>query len=153
GQIFDQNPLRTGFEGGASEGEYENSLNLQWAHGKAGEDKVYIVLSGNHLYKAIDKELEGLHWNYEPKISINGNSNIGLECNKEDWEISFNNEISKDNGDVRGNKEQNLCNYRKSSLGVEPEYVPLVNFAGRGENGGATTFVLASERRQSTRKS
>lgn len=86
----------------------------------------------SHLYKAIDKELEGLHWDYEPKISINGNPNIGLECNKEDWEISFNNEISKDNGDVRGNNEQNLCNCRKSSLGVEPESVPLVNLAGRG---------------------
>ncbi|MBA0711947.1 hypothetical protein Golax_011076 [Gossypium laxum] len=42
GQIFDQNPLRTGFEGGAFEREYENSLNLQWAHGKAGEDRVHV---------------------------------------------------------------------------------------------------------------
>ncbi|MBA0754404.1 hypothetical protein Gogos_019943 [Gossypium gossypioides] len=134
----------------------EHSHNLQWAHGKAGEDRVHVVLSKkqrwlfivifdgssgpdapdflmSHLYKAIDKELEGLLWDYEPETSINGNPNIGLECNKENWEIYFNNEISKDNDDVRGNNERNLCNCRKSSLGVEPESVPLVNFAGRAK--------------------
>ena len=58
---------------------------MQWAHGKAGEDRVHVVLSEeqgwlfigiydgfsgpdapdflmSHLYKFIDKELEGLLW-------------------------------------------------------------------------------------------
>lgn len=81
---------RNCLEGGPSEGEYGNSRNLQWAHGKAGEDRVHVVLSEeqgwlfigiydgfsgpdapdflmSHLYRAIDKELEGLLWDYEDK--------------------------------------------------------------------------------------
>ncbi|KAK7843080.1 protein phosphatase 2c 32 [Quercus suber] len=77
-------------EGGPSEGEYRCTQNLQWAHGKAGEDRVQVVLSEeqgwlfigiydgfsgpdapdflmSHLYKAIDIELEGLLWDYEDK--------------------------------------------------------------------------------------
>lgn len=77
-------------EGGPSEGEYRNTHNLQWAHGKAGEDRVHVVLSEeqgwlfigiydgfsgpdapdflmSYLYRAIDKELEGLLWDYEDK--------------------------------------------------------------------------------------
>ncbi|WOL09590.1 hypothetical protein Cni_G18343 [Canna indica] len=77
-------------EVGTSEPEYSSSRNLQWAHGKAGEDRVHVVLSEeqgwlfvgiydgfngpdapdflmSNLYKAIDKELEGLLWDYEDK--------------------------------------------------------------------------------------
>ncbi|XP_020598810.1 protein phosphatase 2C 32-like isoform X2 [Phalaenopsis equestris] len=68
-------------EGGASEHKYRDMKNLQWAHGKAGEDRVHVVLSEeqgwlfvgiydgfsgpdapdflmSNLYMAIDKELE-----------------------------------------------------------------------------------------------
>ncbi|XP_044502406.1 protein phosphatase 2C 32 isoform X2 [Mangifera indica] len=81
---------RNCFEGGPSESENGNSCNLQWAHGKAGEDRVHVVVSEeqgwlfigiydgfsgpdapdflmSHLYRAIDKELEGLLWDYEDK--------------------------------------------------------------------------------------
>ncbi|KAJ1697724.1 hypothetical protein LUZ63_006236 [Rhynchospora breviuscula] len=85
-----QSELGVGFPGGSSEPEYSETRNLQWAHGKAGEDRVHVVLSeeqgwlfvgiydgfsgpdapdflmGN-LYKAIDRELEGLLWDYEEK--------------------------------------------------------------------------------------
>ncbi|XP_010908775.1 protein phosphatase 2C 32 isoform X2 [Elaeis guineensis] len=77
-------------EVGPSEPEYSNTRNLQWAHGKAGEDRVHVVLSEeqgwlfigiydgfsgpdapdflmSNLYKSIDKELEGLLWDYEDK--------------------------------------------------------------------------------------
>ncbi|ONK63127.1 uncharacterized protein A4U43_C07F11690 [Asparagus officinalis] len=62
-------------EVGPSEPEYSNSRNLQWAHGRAGEDRIYDGFSGpdapdflmSNLYKAIDKELEGLLWDYEDK--------------------------------------------------------------------------------------
>ncbi|XP_027367529.1 protein phosphatase 2C 32 isoform X2 [Abrus precatorius] len=70
------------------EGEYKHMHNLQWAHGKAGEDRVHVVLSEeqgwlfigiydgfsgpdapdflmSHLYRFINKELEGLLWEYE----------------------------------------------------------------------------------------
>nr|CAD1833781.1 unnamed protein product [Ananas comosus var. bracteatus] len=76
--------------GGSEAPVYGSSRNLQWAHGKAGEDRVHIVLSEeqgwlfvgiydgfsgpdapdflmSNLYKAIDKELEGLLWDYEDK--------------------------------------------------------------------------------------
>ncbi|KAF2315087.1 hypothetical protein GH714_038133 [Hevea brasiliensis] len=94
---------------------YVNSHNLQWAHGKAGEDRIHVVLSEeqgwlfigiydgfsgpdapdflmSHLYRAIDKELEGVLWDYEDK-SVNGpiepelskciNAEAGSECGKE----------------------------------------------------------------------
>ncbi|KAF0911987.1 hypothetical protein E2562_012798 [Oryza meyeriana var. granulata] len=77
-----------GLEAGLPEPEYSVTRNLQWAHGKAGEDRVHVVLSEeqgwlfigiydgfsgpdapdflmSNLYKAIDKELEGLLWVYE----------------------------------------------------------------------------------------
>lgn len=77
-----------GLESGIPEPEYNVTRNLQWAHGKAGEDRVHVVLSEeqgwlfigiydgfsgpdvpdflmSNLYKAIDRELEGLLWVYE----------------------------------------------------------------------------------------
>ncbi|TVU46864.1 hypothetical protein EJB05_06436 [Eragrostis curvula] len=79
---------QNGLEAGIPEPEYNVTRNLQWAHGKAGEDRVHVVLSEeqgwlfigiydgfsgpdapdflmSNLYKAIDKELEGLLWVYE----------------------------------------------------------------------------------------
>ncbi|AQL06365.1 protein phosphatase 2C 32 isoform X2 [Zea mays] len=79
---------QNGLEPGIPEHEYNVTRNLQWAHGKAGEDRVHVVLSEEQgwlfigiydgfsgpdapdflmstLYKAIDKELEGLLWVYE----------------------------------------------------------------------------------------
>uniref|UniRef100_A0A1D1Y2F0 protein-serine/threonine phosphatase n=1 Tax=Anthurium amnicola TaxID=1678845 RepID=A0A1D1Y2F0_9ARAE len=82
---------RNSVELGPSKDEYGNTHNLQWAHGKAGEDRVHVVLSEeqgwlfvgiydgfsgpdapdflmSNLYKAIDKELDGLLWEYEDKL-------------------------------------------------------------------------------------
>lgn len=113
-------PSRNCLEGGPSEGEYGSSRNLQWAHGKAGEDRVHVVLSEeqgwlfigiydgfsgpdapdflmSHLYKAIDKELEGLLWDYEdksrfdplkPEISTSRNPHASFECSKENQSTS-----------------------------------------------------------------
>ncbi|KAF8401195.1 hypothetical protein HHK36_012126 [Tetracentron sinense] len=107
---------RSCLDAGPSEGEYRNTRNLQWAHGKAGEDRVHVVLSEeqgwlfvgiydgfsgpdapdflmSHLYRAIDKELEGLLWDYEdistndpPKQEIfeNGNGGAASESREED---------------------------------------------------------------------
>ncbi|XWS36003.1 hypothetical protein CRYUN_Cryun20dG0044600 [Craigia yunnanensis] len=130
---FRSEPSRNFLEGGPSEGEYGNSRNLQWAHGKAGEDRVHVVLSEeqgwlfigiydgfsgpdapdflmSHLYKAIDKELEGLLWDYEdksgtyplkPEISKSGNLDTGLECSKEDQSYSCSDqEISSSIGEL-----------------------------------------------------
>ncbi|XP_072975394.1 protein phosphatase 2C 32 [Typha angustifolia] len=87
---FRSEAMQNSVEDGPSDPEYSNSRNLQWAHGKAGEDRVHVVLSEeqgwlfigiydgfsgpdapeflmSNLYKAIDKELEGLLWDYEDK--------------------------------------------------------------------------------------
>ncbi|CAL0300175.1 unnamed protein product [Lupinus luteus] len=78
-------------EVGPSEVEYKHTHNLQWAQGKAGEDRVHVVLSEeqgwlfigiydgfsgpdapdflmSHLYRFIDMELEGLLWDYEDNL-------------------------------------------------------------------------------------
>ncbi|XP_068659263.1 protein phosphatase 2C 32-like isoform X2 [Aristolochia californica] len=98
-------PPRNYVEAGPSEVEYSNTRNLQWAHGKAGEDRVHVVLSEeqgwlfvgiydgfsgpdapdflmSNLYKAIDKELEGLLWDYEEKTETNPSSSGILENDK-----------------------------------------------------------------------
>ncbi|OIW13023.1 hypothetical protein TanjilG_15472 [Lupinus angustifolius] len=85
---FRSEVARNCVEVGSSEMEYRNTHNLQWAQGKAGEDRVHVVLSEeqgwlfigiydgfsgpdapdflmSHLYRFIDKELEGLLWDYE----------------------------------------------------------------------------------------
>lgn len=78
-------------EVGSAEPEYRRARNLQWAQGKAGEDRVHVVLSEeqawlfigiydgfngpdapeflmSNLYRAIDKELEGLLWIMERNL-------------------------------------------------------------------------------------
>ncbi|XVF22226.1 hypothetical protein REPUB_Repub12eG0155300 [Reevesia pubescens] len=129
---FQLEPSQNCLEGGPSEGEYGNSRNLQWAHGKAGEDRVHVVLSEeqgwlfigiydgfsgpdapdflmSHLYKAIDKELEGLLWDYEdksgmdplkPEISRSGNLDAALECSKDQPNSCSDQEISSSAGEL-----------------------------------------------------
>ncbi|KAE8657768.1 peptidyl-prolyl cis-trans isomerase CYP20-3 [Hibiscus syriacus] len=143
---FLSEPSRNCFEGGPSEGEYGNSRNLQWTHGKAGEDRVHVVLSEEqgwlfigiydgfsgpdapdflmrHLYIAIDKELERLLWDYDES---------GIDPLKP--EIS--NSRDPDTGLECSKEDQaiswNACHCRKSSLGVESESVPIANLSGRG---------------------
>ncbi|XP_078446485.1 protein phosphatase 2C family protein [Wolffia australiana] len=77
----------------ASDNDYAAGEKLQWAHGKAGEDRVHVVLSEEqgwlfvgiydgfsgpdapeflmrHLYRAVDRELQGLLWDLaEPPSS------------------------------------------------------------------------------------
>lgn len=84
------------------EGDYSmESQNLQWAQGKAGEDRVHIVISEEHswvfvgifdgfngpdapdyllsnLYPAVHKELKGLLW-YDKFESSNNNSTEGIK--------------------------------------------------------------------------
>ncbi|KAL5700445.1 hypothetical protein ACHQM5_025888 [Ranunculus cassubicifolius] len=99
-QEVSQNCLETGIPGE----EYRNACNLQWAHGKAGEDRVHVVLSEeqgwlfvgiydgfsgpdapdflmSHLYRAIDKELEGLFWDYED-ITVDKQSESTIPDNR-----------------------------------------------------------------------
>ncbi|KAF5455519.1 hypothetical protein F2P56_025084 [Juglans regia] len=113
---FRPDASRNFLDGVPSEGEYRCTHNLQWAHGKAGEDRVQVVLSEeqgwlfigiydgfsgpdapdflmSHLYKAIDRELEGLLWDYEdkpindqlkPKLHETGKTEATSESRKED---------------------------------------------------------------------
>ncbi|CAL5429536.1 unnamed protein product [Camellia sinensis] len=79
-------------DGGESEAKVEGS-NVQWALGKAGEDRVHVVVSEEHgwlfvgiydgfngpdapeflmgnLYKAVYNELEGLFWDSEDREGV-----------------------------------------------------------------------------------
>lgn len=99
-----QEPTHSCLEAGPSAEEYSNACNLQWAHGKAGEDRVHVVLSEeqgwlyvgiydgfsgpdapdflmSNLYRAIDKELEGLLWDYEDN-AMNDQSEPELSENR-----------------------------------------------------------------------
>ncbi|XP_038709002.1 protein phosphatase 2C 32-like isoform X1 [Tripterygium wilfordii] len=112
---FQPEAPRNCLEEGPLEGDCGNSRNLQWAHGKAGEDRVHVVLSEeqgwlfigiydgfsgpdapdflmSNLYRAIDKELEGLLWDYDdkpkndplkPELLKSENAEAGSECCKE----------------------------------------------------------------------
>ncbi|XP_010275283.1 PREDICTED: protein phosphatase 2C 29-like isoform X2 [Nelumbo nucifera] len=92
----------TGYGG---EAEAKNESNVQWAHGKAGEDRVHVVVSEEHgwlfvgiydgfngpdapeflmsnLYRAVYNELEGLFWDAEKDSSVvieqeSANCNLG----------------------------------------------------------------------------
>lgn len=85
----------------SSDLENKGGCNLQWAQGKAGEDRVHVVLSDKHgwlfvgiydgfngsdapdflmsnLYPAIHKELKGLLWDHKDGFDLfNGSSNEG----------------------------------------------------------------------------
>ncbi|OVA01296.1 Protein phosphatase 2C (PP2C)-like domain [Macleaya cordata] len=75
-----------------TDSEVKNENNVQWAHGKAGEDRVHVVVSEEHgwlfvgiydgfngpdapeflmgnLYRAVFNELEGLFWDVEGSCS------------------------------------------------------------------------------------
>lgn len=176
---------RNCLEGGPSEGEYVNRPNLQWAHGKAGEDRVHVVLSEeqgwlfigiydgfsgpdapdflmSHLYRAIDRELEGLLWDYEdkslnnpvkPEFSKNGNAEAGSECNKEDHpnssqetsccleescnagvarDQSSNCEIVEESDIVRSSQQQSSNCEKPSISGSASVPVASANLTGQG---------------------
>ncbi|OAY48807.1 protein phosphatase 2C 32 isoform X1 [Manihot esculenta] len=170
-------------EGGSSQGEYVNSRNLQWAHGKAGEDRVHVVLSEeqgwlfigiydgfsgpdapdflmSHLYRAIDKELEGVLWDYEDK-SVSGaikseiskciNAEVGSKCGNENQpnssqvtscsseavcnpgvvrDQSSNCEIVEERDDTRSSQLQSSICNRPSISGSAS--LPTVNLTGQG---------------------
>ncbi|KAJ7944616.1 putative Protein phosphatase 2c [Quillaja saponaria] len=90
-------------EGAADEEEFEvkSESNLQWALGKAGEDRVHVVVSEEHgwlfvgiydgfngpdapeflmgnLYRAVYNELRGLFWDVEG-VEETGPSNVTVE--------------------------------------------------------------------------
>ncbi|XP_011025288.1 PREDICTED: protein phosphatase 2C 32-like [Populus euphratica] len=175
---------RNCLESGPSEGEYVNIRNLQWAHGKAGEDRVHVVLcdeqgwlfigiydgfSGpdapdflmSHLYRAIDRELEGLLWDYEHKssndpikteLSRSRIAEAGSGCSKEEQPNSSqvtscslnklcnpgdvrgqssNCEIVEES-DVRGSQQQKSNCETHSSSGSASASIPTANLAGKG---------------------
>lgn len=85
-----------------SELELPSESNLQWALGKAGEDRVHVVVSEEHgwlfvgiydgfngpdapeylmtnLYKAMYKELEGLFWDNDDTSISNQEANLTTE--------------------------------------------------------------------------
>ncbi|KAI4301617.1 hypothetical protein L6164_034877 [Bauhinia variegata] len=171
---------RNCIEVGPVEGEYNHKHNVQWAHGKAGEDRVQLVLSEeqgwlfigiydgfsgpdapdfvmSHLYRFIDKELEGLLWVYEnptdpvkPELPGTGNADIAPAHSREDLSNTNTNsnqesaccltaasvvvrDQSSNSVRVEDNVEQQLTYRGSPSLsGSVPASVSLGHVAGQG---------------------
>ena len=166
---FRQEVSRNCTEVGPSEAEYKHTHNLQWAQGKAGEDRVHVVVSEeqgwlfigiydgfsgpdapdflmSQLYRFIDKELEGLLWDYEdnpvdplkPEVPKTIKAVVAPECsrvemsdtptnsNQESLEGSSNpvmmkdqpsnSEIVEENAEVKANVEHQLPNCGSPSI-------------------------------------
>lgn len=98
-------PLDSGYTSSSSE-SHENH-NLQWAQGKAGEDRMHVVLSDEHgwlfvgiydgfsgpdapdfllsnLYKEVYKELRGLLWDTQEALPNNKEENLHSGTLKKD---------------------------------------------------------------------
>ncbi|XP_016485522.2 protein phosphatase 2C 29-like [Nicotiana tabacum] len=124
-----------------------NNVNVEWALGKAGEDRVHVVVCEEHgwlfvgiydgfngpdapeflmsnLYKAMNKELEGLFWDSEDtSISNNNqeskkNANIENEVIIEDSNEANSNQVHKemsrgDRGVEEAENEVNLAQMDK----------------------------------------
>ncbi|MCL7044101.1 hypothetical protein MKW94_009964 [Papaver nudicaule] len=93
--------------GNDSETMKNESSNVQWAHGKAGEDRVHVVVSEEHgwlfvgiydgfngpdapeflmgnLYRAVFNQLEGLFWDVESSEQPIGNTETELNLKREE---------------------------------------------------------------------
>lgn len=167
-------------EVGASEVEYKHTHNLQWAQGKAGEDRVHVVLSEeqgwlfigiydgfsgpdapdflmSHLYRFIDKELEGLLWDYEdnpvdplkpevpktvkpmaaPESNREELSDTHTNSNQESLESSSGPVVIKDQSSnseiVEENAEHRLPNCGSPTISsTVPASVPFGQLTGKG---------------------
>ncbi|XP_010544907.1 PREDICTED: protein phosphatase 2C 32 [Tarenaya hassleriana] len=156
----------------------ENSRNLQWAHGKAGEDRVHVVLSEeqgwlfigiydgfsgpdapdfvmSNLYKAIDKELEGLLWDYEEQ-PVNDSPKPSEATNvQSDQEPSTRVENSCDpeiideqpsNPDVSGSNEVLTDKSSSEKKDAQSACVPPGKLAGPGKKSMRLYELLQLER-------
>ncbi|XP_057850590.2 probable protein phosphatase 2C 4 [Cryptomeria japonica] len=104
--------------------DISNGNNLQWAQGKAGEDRVHVVLSEEHgwlfvgiydgfngpdapeflmcnLYKAIFNELEGLLWDRKHDCT---NANEGEDCQA----------VQSEQQNLPSQQEESRCSHAQS---------------------------------------
>ncbi|KAF8720912.1 hypothetical protein HU200_023314 [Digitaria exilis] len=134
---------QNGLEAGLPEPEYNVTRNLQWAHGKAGEDRVHVVLSEeqgwlfigiydgfsgpdapdflmSNLYKAIDKELEGLLWVYEESSERNDHVSTHEECEP----VATSMDASHGDGcqfQIDNEKQEQLGNFEKHNVSASKD--------------------------------
>ncbi|KAJ6750639.1 hypothetical protein OIU85_001201 [Salix viminalis] len=135
-----QNELTVSSVNLSSDGSLEDddsleSQNLQWAQGKAGEDRVHVVVSEEHgwvfvgiydgfngpdapdyllsnLYSAVHKELKGLLWDdkFEPdQISAPASSPVQLETSNSVESTNSRLENVLHNSDTNGNCRDYEC--------------------------------------------
>ncbi|EYU36269.1 hypothetical protein MIMGU_mgv1a002015mg [Erythranthe guttata] len=128
------------------EDEPLESRNLQWAQGKAGEDRVHVVVSEEHgwvfvgiydgfngpdapdyllsnLYSSVHKELKGLLWD-DNSTSNSSSAAIGTSISAED-ESNSNQDSNEDNSRDRTKDGCSRC--------VEQENYPCTNGDTNGE--------------------
>nr|CAB3500693.1 unnamed protein product [Digitaria exilis] len=134
---------QNGLEAGLPEPEYNVTRNLQWAHGKAGEDRVHVVLSEeqgwlfigiydgfsgpdapdflmSNLHKAIDKELEGLLWVYEESSERNDHVSTHEECEP----VATSMDASHGDGcqfQIDNEKQEQLGNFEKHNVSASKD--------------------------------
>ncbi|XP_062084924.1 protein phosphatase 2C 32 [Humulus lupulus] len=161
-------------DGGPSEGEYRNTHNLQWAHGKAGEDRVHVVLSEeqgwlfigiydgfsgpdapdflmSHLYRAMDKELEGLLWDYEDKppsdpLNLETTAGCSSREDKPSQVISCHlvESCSMDNSGFEASSSEIVEEEDKGTINVEQQ---LPNCEKTNISGAPTASITGQERK------
>lgn len=127
-------------EGSLDDDDSSESQNLQWAQGKAGEDRVHVVVSEEHgwvfvgiydgfngpdapdyllsnLYSAVHKELKGLLWDdkFDSSTKSSSASVETLNSGMDDLNQSSKEEVSRD-------RTKDGC-----STGVEQESYPCGN--------------------------
>ncbi|XP_054815987.1 probable protein phosphatase 2C 4 [Prosopis cineraria] len=117
-------------DGSLEDDESMESQNLQWAQGKAGEDRVHVVVSEEHgwvfvgiydgfngpdapdyllsnLYGAVHKELKGLLWDDGSESSNGTPDTSGLPANISNFEVGQS--LQSSDSDVGKDRMVNAC--------------------------------------------
>ncbi|KAM7530961.1 hypothetical protein LguiB_034371 [Lonicera macranthoides] len=129
---------------GSGETEIKNEGDVQWALGKAGEDRVHVVVSEEHgwlfvgiydgfngpdapeflmgnLYKAVYKELEGLFWDCEEGGENNNQNALVAEDNTNPSMEASSKEVSISNHGELGVGNRDLA----KKVTFQPEQIQI----------------------------
>ncbi|KAL2898998.1 putative protein phosphatase 2C 23 [Bienertia sinuspersici] len=126
------------------ESESWESQNLQWAQGKAGEDRVHVVVSEEHgwvfvgIYDGFN-ELKGLLWDDNTKFDSSSSSSSTIPNNSGCFSESSSNssESSSSSSDIENSEFLERENYAESSASFG-EFT-IVNGNGRRERSSSKT--------------
>ncbi|KAF3449195.1 hypothetical protein FNV43_RR09923 [Rhamnella rubrinervis] len=133
------------------------SQNLQWAQGKAGEDRVHLIISEEHgwvfvgifdgfngpdapdyllsnLYSAVHKELKGLLWNEKFESSNNSSASNASNSTEEGKDLDCNSKRKKKKNLKSQTQRRWKCEWNRERLGADRKLKE--NFKRQSSNGG-----------------